>query len=293
MNFVEGLFEVERIDGAALLAVNLIDELTYRIRSNMGAGIFESMPPGTFLIVRLVPVLDEWLISGSVATYPAELAEQLLPVAADQALKHPEAVFRNPRLLERGWELQRQDRSKFLEFFGADLVVLTGTEYQARMKEFRQDQMSDSAAAQRDDLELADAESVGLIYDEDEGLGLFTDFARFQRVFEDPDLLDDPDYAEIVLIYLADDTGSLAPFRRCAERWPGGADQVFARVLGQPDFSWPKDGETLLRSVKAEYVDRQPRPGFVPIGSRLADCLRARRDHPQPTRADPGHGIGR
>jgi hypothetical protein len=61
VNVIEGLFEVERLDGEALVAVNLVDELTYRIHSNLGVGTFETMPPGSFLIVRLVPVLGRVL----------------------------------------------------------------------------------------------------------------------------------------------------------------------------------------------------------------------------------------
>jgi len=285
VNVVEGLFEVECLDGEALVAVNLIDELTYRIHSNMGVSTFEPMPPGSFLIVRLVPVLDEWLISGSVATFTAESAGHLLQIAADRAIQHPEAVFRNPRLLERGWELQRHDRAAFLEFFGTDLVVLTGAECEAQMKEFRQGQTGDSAASAWDDLDLADEESVAMIYDEDEGLGFFTDFRRFQQVFENPDLVSEPGYAEIVQIYLSDNTVSLAPFRRCAERWPDGADEIFARVLGKPDFSWARDGEALLRSAKPEHAERPPRPRFVPVGPRLAEHLRSRRAEPQPIAA--------
>jgi len=273
VNVVESLFEVERLDEDVLVAINLIDDLTYRIHSNMGIGTFASMPPGSFLIVRLVPVLDEWLISGSVATFPAEVAEVIRPLAVERGLQDPEAVFRNPLLLERGWELQREDRAAFLEFFGTDFVVLTGAECESRIKEFRRGRMSDSAIAEWDTLNLAEQESVGMIYDEVEGLGLFNDFRRFQQVFEEPSLVVDPYYAEIVEIYLTDETVSLAPFRRCAEMWPDEADQVFALILEEPSFSWARDGEALLRSAKPEQFDRPLRPRFVPVGSRLSERL--------------------
>jgi len=205
-----------------------------------------------------------------VATFPAETAEQLLPIAANRALENPEAVFRNPRLLERGWEQQRQDRAAFIEFFGTDLVVLTGAECESRMKEFRRNQNDNEAMmAEWDNLDLAGQQSVAMIYDEDEGLGFFSDFRRFQAVFEDPDLVAHSEYAEIVQGYLADETVSLAPFRRCAEMWPNAADRVFAQVLGQSDFSWARDGETLLRSAKPGRFEPPPHPRFVPLNSRL------------------------
>jgi hypothetical protein len=43
---VEGIFEVQRRDGEALIVVNLVDELPYRVRSNMGpCGLFPDAAP--------------------------------------------------------------------------------------------------------------------------------------------------------------------------------------------------------------------------------------------------------
>ena len=43
---VEGIFEVQRRDGEALLTVNLVDELPYRVRSNMGPAVFPGCRAG-------------------------------------------------------------------------------------------------------------------------------------------------------------------------------------------------------------------------------------------------------
>jgi hypothetical protein len=53
---VEGIFRVQRRHGDALVAVNLVDELTYRVRSNRGLAALASMRRGMFLIARLVPI---------------------------------------------------------------------------------------------------------------------------------------------------------------------------------------------------------------------------------------------
>ena len=71
---VEGLFEVQLRDGEALVTVNLIDELPYRLRSNVGPGVFSQMPRGSFVLSRLVPVGDEWLLSGATNVLPASSA---------------------------------------------------------------------------------------------------------------------------------------------------------------------------------------------------------------------------
>jgi hypothetical protein len=39
---VEGIFEVHGRDGDALIVENLVDELTYRVSSNMGLSVFQT-----------------------------------------------------------------------------------------------------------------------------------------------------------------------------------------------------------------------------------------------------------
>jgi hypothetical protein len=68
---VEGLFDVKERDGEALVVVNLLDDLTYRVRSNMGSSVFRQMRPGSILITRLVPFGNEWLMSGISEMLPA------------------------------------------------------------------------------------------------------------------------------------------------------------------------------------------------------------------------------
>ena len=56
---VSGPFQVQRRDGPALILVNLVDDLTYRARSNVGPSVFRRMPRRSFLRTRLVAVGDE------------------------------------------------------------------------------------------------------------------------------------------------------------------------------------------------------------------------------------------
>src|SRR5437763_4798088 len=98
---VEGIFEVHHRAGDALVVDNLIDDLTYRVRSNMGPAVFRRMPRRSFLITRLVPIGAEWLISGTVNVFPAGERTQIYPIAADFALRHPALMFRNPDKLAR------------------------------------------------------------------------------------------------------------------------------------------------------------------------------------------------
>ncbi|MDA8219114.1 MAG: hypothetical protein M0Z94_16030 [Dehalococcoidales bacterium] len=138
---VEGVFEVQRRDGDALVVENLIDDLTYRVRSNMGSRVWAQTPPQSFLIARLVPVEDEWLVSGYVHTLPASARSEVYKVAAEVSSKARRAVFRNPLKLEQAWKAQREEHEQFIAFFGSDEVVLRGSEAAERLRAFRHYQM--------------------------------------------------------------------------------------------------------------------------------------------------------
>jgi hypothetical protein len=79
---VEGIFRVQRRDGDALVAVNLVDELTYRVRSNRGPAALASMRRRTFVIARLVPIGASWFerpVLPSVTPISQMLAEHYRP----------------------------------------------------------------------------------------------------------------------------------------------------------------------------------------------------------------------
>lgn len=271
----EGAFEVVGRDGSALLAVNLIDDLEYRIRANVGPAIFDGMPPGSFLVTRVVPVHGEWLVSGVSAKYPAEHRETLFEIAAMTALQHPELLFRNPERLTRAWALQREHRAAFVQYFGADIVVLAATELPVRMREYVAACHGDSpvmeewAASLREPLPRM-AKTVGVIFDDEDGLGVFADFRTAEEVFADPALIRVPRYRRLVKTYLTDESVTPVPLVRLAERDHEKADRVFGWVTRQPHFSWADDGEALLREHKPRWYEGPRLPRTVVFGERLA-----------------------
>jgi hypothetical protein len=117
--------------------------------------------------------------------------------------------------------------------------------------------------------DLQDAETVGLIYDEIEGLGFFAEFGIVQAAFADPTLMRRRRHRELVQSYLKDDSVSPLVFRRLAAADPDGASQVFQRLLKRPRFRWDRDGEPLLRRYKPAHFDTPPLPRVVPISDRL------------------------
>lgn len=287
---VTGVFEVQRREGAGLTVDNLVDDLTYRVRSTAGRWAFRGVPKRSFLITRLVAVGDEWVTSGPTVVLRRGQRDVAARVALDLSLASPKSVFRNPEKLARAWELQREDRARFVEFFGTDLVVVPGNEAQRRLDEFhafRQQAVlrahpeaasrAGRAAAPPLELppELVDAETVAFVHDEEEGLDFLAEFGLVEAAFADPDLLRRRRYREQALSYLHDDSIAPMVLRRLAERHPDTVDVVFRRLLQRPRFVWARDGENLLRSLKAEYFARPRLPAVTPVGERLAAYARS------------------
>jgi hypothetical protein len=81
---VEGIFEVRRKNRDSLVLLNLLDDLQYRVYSNMGPAAFRRLPEGGFTHIRLVPICPvpgAWLIPGSMAAYRKSAAAQVAEAA--------------------------------------------------------------------------------------------------------------------------------------------------------------------------------------------------------------------
>ena len=124
-----------------------------------------------------------------------------------------------------------------------------------------------------------ESETVGLIYDEVEGLNFYANYGQLADVFASPKLATQRDYRRAVLEYLKEPSISTLPFRRLAERNHEHASRVFQVVLKQPAFDWERDGEKLLRRYKKRWFEQPILPSITPVGDPLARAngLRRRR----------------
>lgn len=283
---VEGLFEIECVADGAVHAVNVIDDLPYLIRSNMGADGFGPLEGQSLLVTAVVPVSDFWVVSGPMAAFRADDRDRLYRVAAEHAMRDPGPRLRNPELLSRARELQARERARFIAHFGSDLIVLPGAGFLDAINGFmamaarqsREEAGEDGSARpplppMDDKYGLGAAETVAAIYDPEEGLSFYADFGRAAAAFTDPAVLDNRAERDFLLAYLRDDSMSPVPLRRLAAADPERASQVFARALNRPAFSWERDGERLLNKAKPSYAGRVPLPRIVPISERLAPYL--------------------
>ena len=286
---VEGLFEITGKDRDAVLLFNFLDELTYRARSNLGRRAFKPLHKGMLLIGRLVPADGDWLVSGHLSSYPSSARDQVLAIAAEQAMRNPEAVFRNPAKLAEARRMLAEHQAVFVGLFGSDLIVVPGDEVPGKVDAFyrRLRERADPAAEQDeagqadflDDVpEILEAESVAIHFVEGEGLSFYPDYHLLEELFSNPALISRRRYRERLSDFLGDPDGSPEPLRRLAARDPAIASTVFARLLKRKrGFSWAADGEELLRRSKPRYFDGMVLPRTVPLSRTLSDALQRSR----------------
>jgi hypothetical protein len=80
---VVGVFEIREKAGDSITATSLGDDRTYRIRANAGPAALAPMRPGCFMTARIVPVGDDWMLSGAQQLYAASERPAMLRLAAE------------------------------------------------------------------------------------------------------------------------------------------------------------------------------------------------------------------
>jgi hypothetical protein len=287
---VEGLFEFNGKDRDAAVLFNLVDELTYRAVSNMGPRAFRQLKKGMMVLGRLVPVGELWMVSGNLSVYPSSARGEVLVMAARHTLSNPEAAFRNPAKLAEARKMVAEQHQAFVDLFGADLVVVPGTEVLGKVGEFDRHWASlvdpDGEPPEPVSLDLPDdlldAESVAIHFVAGEGMSFYPDYHLLEELFDNPALIARRRYRETVFDFLNDPDTSPEPLRRLAARDPAKASKVFSRLLKHKGFSWESDGEELLHELKPSYFDGTLYPRTVVLSEPLSKALwDARLDRPE------------
>ncbi|RPK61966.1 hypothetical protein EES43_14510 [Streptomyces sp. ADI96-02] len=294
---VEGIFEVQRKEGDAVVLLNLVDDLEYCTYSNVGRAAFRGVSKGGFLHTCLVPVHSAdgaWLVSGLMSYYPRSCAGDVARAALHLATSRPELVFRNPRKTEQGWQRMREDRAAFVDFCGGDELILPPAEAEDLLHAYYRHRQEAAVAAQPGrarrgrlsgpDLpffelprELADSDTIGVIYDEVDGLNFYADYGMLRDLFADPALAGRRRHQDLLRTYLREESIAPLPIFRLAAAHPETADEVFRRLLRKPGFTWSEHGEALLRRRKPWYYENETRPGVSVIGDRLSRLAAGRR----------------
>jgi hypothetical protein len=303
-----GIFRVDGTNEDSLDTYNLVDDLTYRVYSNVGPDFVDQVEIGWYLLARLARIRGDWIVTGGVIPYTADQIDLAYQAAVRMTQSDPNIVFQNPKLLEIGWEQQRKERAGFIEFFGSDMVTLRRSEFSRRMDAYMRwrtfEQRDDTGKTVADKtmaldgvkpsiprFELPDmsddVETIGVIYDEFDGLNEFPDFGMVEAVFVDPSLLSEDEHAEAVLEYLESDGIIPLPVRRLGNLYPDNATAIFRELLDEPDFVWERDGEALLRDYKPWYDPAEVFPSVSPIPDSLSAYQRRGATSKRVGRNDP------
>ena len=239
-------------------------------------------------LVPVRPVPGAWLVSGMMSPYPKSSAALIARAVLESATRRPELVFRNPEKVEQGWKQMREDRAAFVEFFGGDELVLPPAEAEERLNAYYRHQQEAALARQPArrrprnlpglDVHffefppgLANPNTVGIIYDETDGLNFYPEYGMLRDLFGNPALAADKRYADVLRGYLRSETIAPLPLQRLTAAYPNTVDAVFRKMLRRRDFTWAEHGEALMRRRKAWYYRREPHPGVTVIGDRLLE----------------------
>ncbi|WP_371480257.1 hypothetical protein [Kitasatospora sp. NBC_00315] len=277
---VEGIFEIRRKDGDGVVLLNLVDDLEYRTYSNVGPKAFRGVSKGQFLLACLVPIHAAdgvWLISGMMSSYPKSSATEIARAALQLATSRPELVFRNPEKIEQGWERMREDRAAFVEFCGGDELVLPPAEAEARLNAYYRHRQEATAAAHPDHAQgrrlpgldfpafelppaLADSDTIGVIYDEVDGMNFYADYGMLRDLFADPALAGRRRHQDLLRTYLARTRSR--PCRSAA--WPPPTRRPPTRssgsCCGNPDSPGPSTARNCCADASPGTTHRSPDP---------------------------------
>jgi hypothetical protein len=265
---VFGVFEVTDRAKDVLLLHNLLDELDYVAFASMGPDSILPIAPDTFLITRLLPVGDAWLLSGIQVVLPPESRDEVAESVAKQALQNPELVLRNPAKLARAIELTTASHASFIDCFGTDRVVVPAqqalTQYHrfldhhhARLAPPSDTVVRDHAAlTQGWEQKFAHYETMAIWHRPDTGIWFFGDYQLARNAFVDPPRSAPPECLDTLRSYLHDDTIPPWVIEELRAEFPDVADLAIAHALGRPDFQWQTDGTRLMRKHKPAFYSR-------------------------------------
>ena len=284
-NVTQGLFEVRKlIDRDTALTYEHLRQREYVVKSNKPGFLAKHVPPGSYLMARVVPWYDHYYLSGASSLLPPETKEQIPKLIEDMREEHPELTF--PEMegedLKMALATQEEMYRAFVELFGDDEVVFaTGREMAKGMEEFyryytfehvwestgktvaqqaKEEDVKPVVPKEKYPQELLEAEEIGVLFDPKEGIFMLPEYGTFRRIFTEVDFQAIPGYRQLIYNYLKEDTIPPIPFQRMVERHPEQAQRVFQAVLTKRKFSLKQDFPKLMRRYKGNWLRHKPEP---------------------------------
>jgi len=272
----ESVFEIRGIHTTHLELYDVVAEALLAAYSNTEIPVAEVLGNnariGYFLHTNLAPVRGVWFLSGVQTPLPPN-ARRMIYDSYAKALSVPAMYRNNPDKLARAFAMQKTHYDEFVQMFGADEVLARGVEVPCILAKFYGEQMrrkglSDeeiskrglSEAALRDTFpkEILDADDVGIVVDEKEGLHQMLEYGKFMAAFSEP--RPTAEDVQAVAGYLDDETSPAFVFHRALERHPGNYVRVMNAVLAL--FNQPArladDYDAMMDICKPDWRDVYP-----------------------------------
>ena len=300
---VVGLFQVKSTLPDGFIAENLINEVDYTIKpTTIPQRLEELARPGAFFRAKIIPVNDkEYTFSGAQGFLNTSEKGIFKRVARLQ-MKHPQFAFRdNEEKIRRGFELQKEDRELFIEYFGSDEVLTEGRELPALAAEFMNYRMSKNEKPLPEGYKppqmhfpkgLLESKDVGIVFDELSGQHYLINYGIILNVFQSPDELKIQRYKRDILTYLEDQTISPRVLRRLLFKYPRNAEFIIRKILDRPEFSLEKDFDSLMDEFKPSFRGKRIYPYILPMSPKFVKAMRPELDQkkkgqPKVGRNDP------
>lgn len=293
---IQGVFHVRQmLSPHHFELMNLVNDVTYQVASNPEDRL--ELEKGEYIVARLLPIQDYHMFTGLIDRLPTRKKNEIYELVAEIQTHDPKMAFiDNIERIQMAYEIQREEHTDFVAFFGDDEIILSGQELEDKLKEFyhyryfQKKQAGGNTIAKTfqdryhqpplpphfDFLENVQAEKeIGVIYDLTEGLVFLLRYGAFLQVFTRPDFKRIKNYKQIVIAYLEDPHISSLPFRRMAARYPEQATEIFKILTKRKHFDLDKDLAKLIQRYKPMEQLTHLTPSTIPAAVRSKTYLRA------------------
>jgi len=282
---VVGLFQVKRTLPDGFVAENLINEVDYTIKPTTIPRRLEQLAsPGAFFRAKIIPASDSEYIFSGVQEFLDISEKEILKRVAQLQMKHPQFAFRdNEEKIRRGFELQKEDRELFIEYFGGDEVLTEGRKLPTLADEFMKYRLSKIEKPLPEGYKppethfperLLKSKDVGIVFDELSDQHYLINYGIILDIFQSPDDVKIQRYRKNILTYLEDQTISPYVLKRLFFRFPQNAEAIIRKILGRPEFCLEKDFDSLMDEFKPSFKGKRIYPYILPISHKFVEAMR-------------------
>ena len=297
---VVGLFQVKRTLPDGFVAENLINEVDYTIKPTTIPQPLEQLArPGAFFKAKIIPASDSEYIFSGVQEFLDISEKEILKRVAQIQMKNPQFAFRdNEERIRRGFELQKEDRELFIEYFGSDEVLTEGRKLPTLAAEFMDYRLSKLTKPIPEGYKppemhfpkgLLKSKDVGIVFDELSGQHYLVNYGIILNVFQSPDEAKIQRHKRDILTYLEDQTISPHVLKKLFFKSPQNAEAIIRKILDRPEFSLEKDFDSLMDEFKPSFKGKRIYPDMLPMSHKFVEAMRS---EPDPNKGN-GKKVGR